>query len=242
MSSKSSANMNDPFGLAILDFYKKGKCPDIKVDSNYTENENIKVAYLFRKEDEMPDLERTALKRCKGKILDVGAAAGCHSIVLQKKGYNVTALDKSELATQVMKMRGIQKVVCSDIFEFENNSFDTILLLMNGSGIAGTIQGLTVLIKHLAQLLTDTGQILMDSSDIKYLFEEEDGSSWVDLNNDRYYGEMQYKVKYKSQTDEFDWLFVDYNMLNKIVSDSGLKCELIIPGNENNFLARISLK
>ncbi len=239
MYSKNIQKMNDPFGLAIHDFYKKGKAPDIMVDSNYTKDEHIKVAYLFRKENEMPEIERIALKRCKGKILDIGAAAGCHSLVLQKKGYNVTALDKSELATQVMKMRGIQKIICSDISRFENNSFDTILLLMNGSGIAGTLQGLIVLLQHLKKLLADNGQILMDSSDIKYLFEEEDGSFWVDLASNKYYGEMQYKVKYKSQTDEFDWLFIDFNTLNKVVLEAGLKCELITTGNQNDYLARI---
>ena len=234
--------MKDPFGLAIHDFYRKGKAPDIKVDSNYTKDEHIKVSYFFREESEMPEIEKTALKRCKGKILDVGAAAGCHSIILQKKGFNITALDKSELATEVMKKRGIQKVICSDIFEYKESTFDTILLLMNGTGIGGTLSGLKDFFRHLKTLLSENGQILIDSSDIKYLFEEDDGSFWIDLANDKYYGEMKYKVKYKNQEDEFDWLFIDYNLLQKLTLETGLKCELAASGNHYDYLAKISVK
>jgi 2-polyprenyl-3-methyl-5-hydroxy-6-metoxy-1,4-benzoquinol methylase len=200
------------------------------------------VSHFFRGENEMPEVEKAALKKCKGKILDVGAAAGCHSIVLQKKGFSVTALDKSELAVDVMKMRGIQKVVCSDIYEYSQNTFDTILLLMNGSGIGGTLAGLKNLLRHLKTLLEENGQILLDSSDIKYLFEEEDGSFWVDLANTKYYGEMQYNVKYKNQTDTFDWLFIDYELLNKIAQETGLKCTQVATGAQNDYLARISVK
>lgn len=234
--------MKDPFGLAIQDFYKKGKAPDIKVDSNYTKGEQIVVSHFFRDENDMPEVEKAALKRCRGKILDVGAAAGCHSLVLQKKGFNVTALDKSELAVEVMRMRGIQKAVCSDIYEYSQNTFDTILLLMNGSGIGGTLTGLKNLLRHLKNLLEENGQILLDSSDIKYLFEEEDGSFWVDLTNTKYYGEMQYSVKYKNHTDSFDWLFIDYELLNKIALETGLKCTQVATGAHYDYLARISAK
>ena len=234
--------MNDPFGFAIQDFYRKGKTSDIKVDSNYTKDEHITVSHLFREEEEMPDIEKTALKRCKGKVLDVGAAAGCHSIILQKKGFNITALDKSELAVEVMKKRGIQKVICSDIYEYSGNTFDTILLLMNGTGIGGTLEGLKKLLRHLKKLLSENGQILIDSSDIKYLFEEDDGSFWIDLANEKYYGEMKYKIKYKNQEDEFEWLFIDFNLLNKIAIETGFKCELITSGNHYDYLAKISVK
>lgn len=234
--------MTDPFGLAIDDFYRKGKAPDIKVDSNYTKGESIAVAHFFRVEDQMPGIEKAAIKKCKGKILDVGAAAGCHAIILQKKGFNVIAIDKSGMATDVMRKRGIQKVVCADIFEYKENTFDTILLLMNGAGIGGNLSGLKKLLRHLKTLLSENGQILIDSTDIRYLFEEKDGSLWVDLANDKYYGEMQYKVKYKNETDEFDWLFIDYNLLNKIALETGLKCELVASGNHNDYLAKLFVK
>jgi len=234
--------MNDPFGEAIQDYFEKGKAPDLIVNSNYTEGEEIAASWFFRTEKEMPAVERAALKRCNGKVLDIGAAAGCHTLFLQKKGFNVTALEKSEKAAEVMKKRGIQKVVSGDIYSFTENQFDTILLLMNGAGIGETIAGLEKLLTHIKTLLSEKGQILIDSTDIKYLFKEEDGSLWIDLANDAYYGEMEYEVKYKKSVSKFKWLFVDFDTLKKVAKKAGLNCILIEKGENHDFLAQLKLK
>lgn len=231
--------MNDPFGQAIQDYYRKGKAPDIKVDSNYTEGESIPVSYFFRDEKLMPEIEKLAIKKCKGRILDVGAAAGCHSLILQKKGYNVTALEISELAADVIKKRGILKVKQESIFDYNEQTFDTILLLMNGTGIGGTVNGLEKLLVHLKSLLHDDGQILIDSSDIKYLFEEDDGSMWVDLASDKYYGEMTYYVKYKNVQSSFNWLFIDPLKLSIVAHKAGLTCTVIKEGEHFDYLAQL---
>jgi hypothetical protein len=234
--------MNDPFGEAIQDYYEKGKAPGLTVNSNYTEGEKIAASWFFRTEKEMPLIERTALKLCNGKILDIGAAAGCHALLLQKKDFNVTALEKSEIAAEVMKKRGIQKVVCNDILNYSESKFDTILLLMNGAGIGETLAGLEKLLIHLKSLLTDKGRILMDSTDIKYLFEEDDGSVWIDLANDAYHGEMEYEVKYKKSVSKFKWLFVDFQTLKKVAANAGLECILAKEGEQNDFLALLRLE
>jgi len=233
--------MNDPFGNAISDFFEKGKAPSLTVNSNYTEDEEIPVSYLFRTEKEMPAVELEALKLCKGKTLDVGAAAGCHSLVLQKKGYNITALEISEKAVDVLRKRGIQKVIQTDIYDFSENSYDTILLLMNGAGIGGTVAGLKKLLIHLKSLLNEKGRILIDSSDIKYLFTEDDGSFWLDLANEKYYGEMEYEVTYKKSTAKFNWLFIDFDLLKKIATEAGLKTALVLKGEHFDYLAQLKL-
>lgn len=234
--------MNDPFGNAIQDFYNKGKAPALKVKSNYTQGEEIVTSYLFRTEQEMPSLEKVALNKCKGKVLDVGAAAGCHSLILQKKGYNTTALEKSERAVEIMKKRGIQRVICDNIYTYSGDQFDTILLLMNGAGIGETISGLEKLLNHLKILLSEKGQILLDSSDIKYLFREKDGSFWEDLANQAYYGEMDYEVRYKKSETKFKWLFVDFEKLQLIAAKCGLNCRMIEKGKHYDYLARLSTK
>jgi hypothetical protein len=234
--------MNDPFGEAIEDYYTNGKAPVIKVKSNYTLGEQIPTSYFFRTETEMPALETTALKRCRGKVLDVGAAAGCHSLILQKNGLDTTALEISEKAVGIMKKRGVKKVVNADIFEYNEGYFDTILMLMNGAGIGETLPRLEVLLNHLKGLLNDRGQILMDSSDIRYLFEENDGSYWVDISNNAYYGEMEYEVRYKKSISKFNWLFVDFDKLSLIAAKCGYNCTLVKKGQHYDFLARLSLK
>jgi len=233
--------MNDPFGAAIKEYFEKGKAPDLLVNSNYTEDECIPVSYFFRNENEMPELEKKALQLCRGSILDVGAAAGCHALVLQNDKQDVTALEQSELAAEVMKARGIVKTVVSDIYQFEGAKFDTILILMNGAGIGGTVIGLKKLLFHLKTLLNEGGQILIDSSDIKYLFEEEDGSMWIDLSNDSYYGEMEYEVSFRKEKSEFDWLFIDYKLLQKTAFETGFKCEQMFEGEHYDYLAKLEI-
>ncbi|HRX11604.1 MAG TPA: SAM-dependent methyltransferase [Draconibacterium sp.] len=234
--------MNDPFGEAIHDYFEKGKAPDLIVNSNYTEDEKIPVSYLFRTENDMPEIEITALENCRGKILDIGAAAGCHSVILREKGFDITALEKSEKACEVLRKRDISKVVCADIFNYSETQFDTILLLMNGAGIGETLEGLKKLLVHLKKLLTRNGQILIDSSDIKYLFEEEDGSFWMDLANESYYGEMEYEVKYKNSVSKFKWLFVDFQNFKKLAENCGFDCKLLEKGEHYDFLAQLKLK
>ncbi len=231
--------MNDPIGAAIYDYLKNGKAPDIRIDTNYTEDENIPTAWFFRSYSEMPEIEKKALQLCSGAILDVGAAAGCHALYLQKEGKNVTALEKSELAIETLKARNIKQIIQSDIYEYQEASYDTILMLMNGTGIGGTLEGLKKLLLHLKKLLNEGGQILIDSSDIKYLFEEEDGSYWVDMNSLNYYGEMEYEVRYKHHRDSFDWLFTDFKTLQKVTREAGLSCQLLAEGEHFDYLAKL---
>lgn len=233
--------MNDPIGRAIADFYKNGEAPDIKIQTNYTEGELLSPAYFFRKENEMPEIDKTALEHCRGKVLDVGAAAGCHALVLQEKGLEVVALEKSELAATVMEKRGVKKVICSDILHFHEKGFDTILLLMNGTGIGGTLEGLEKLLHHLKNMLNPNGQILIDSSDISYLFEEEDGSVWIDLANEAYFGEMEYELKYKNEFAKFNWLFADFETLTQICSKIELVCNKIMEGKNFDYLAQLKI-
>lgn len=234
--------MGDPFGHAIRDYFATGKDAEIVVNSNYTEDERIPVSFFFRTEEEMPELEKTALKNCTGKVLDVGAAAGCHAIILQERGFNLTAVEKSSLAAGVLKNRGIENVVCTDIFQFTGNSFDTILLLMNGAGIGGTVDGLKKLLIHLKSLLNKNGQILIDSTDIRYLFEEEDGSVWMDLANPAYYGEMDYEVTYRQEKDQFEWLFIDFKLLAEVAGEAGYTCKLVQEGENFDYLAQLQIE
>lgn len=230
---------NDPFGVAILDYFEGNKKASILVNSNITENEKIKVSTLFRTFRSMPEIEKIALDLCSGKILDVGAGSGAHALVLQKQGLDVTALDISPLACDVMHKRGIVNVVNQDIFTFDSDKFDTILFLMNGVGIAGTLDGLDNLLKKLTNLLNKGGKIYLESTDIMYMFVEEDGSMLIDLNG-AYYGELQYEIRYDNHTSNFPWLYIDYGTLETHANEQGFNCELICSRESDQYLACLS--
>ena len=243
----------DPMGAAILDFQQHGKAARLRVLSSMFEEDEMPVTHLFRSIQEMPVLEQKALQLAKGRVLDIGAGSGCHTLELQKKGLAVKAIDISPLSCEAMKLRGVKDAECINLFDphlssgnhsgenqeqFESG-FDTILLLMNGTGIAGKIEHLPALFQRLKALLNPGGQILIDSSDLKYIYENEDGSFDINLNG-AYYGEVDYQMIYKNvKGDRFDWLYVDFPLLKSIAETCGLHGELVAEGEHYDYLARI---
>ena len=174
-------------------------------------------------------------------VLDVGCGAGSHSLYLQEKGFDVTSIDISPNAIKACELRGLKKAKVQDVMALENEKFDTILLLMNGAGMCGKLKNITKFLQKLKSLLTENGQILVDSSDIIYMFDDdEDGGKWIP-GDSAYYGEVQFKVSYKGETEKpFDWMYIDYNTLQNAAISNGLSCELIIEGEHFDYLARLS--
>ncbi|MDX5482783.1 MAG: class I SAM-dependent methyltransferase [Hymenobacteraceae bacterium] len=231
---------NDPIGVAVLDYLQGNKDAEILVENNLADDDVITVGYLFRREGEMPELEQLALRLCKGKVLDVGAGAGCHSLALQEKGLEVTALDVSAGAVEAMRQQGVRQVLHEDVFALQNQQFDTLLMLMNGIGITGSLAGLERFLEHAKALLRPGGQILLESSDILYMYEDEDGSVLLDLNAG-YYGEVRYNMKYKEQESGwFDWLFIDPAILEDYATQHGYTFELVMEGDMSNYLAKLT--
>lgn len=229
----------DPIGKAITDFSRSKRPDDIIVCSEICEDDIIPIEVLFRNEDEMPELEILALQNATGKILDVGAGAGTHANYLQNMGKDVTAIDISEGAVAFMQTQGLKSKKI-DFFDLKDEKYDTILMLMNGIGIAGTLSNLEKTLEHAKSLLNPGGKILCDSSDIKYLYEDEDGSLWVNLNQE-YYGNFRFQMKYKKETGPwFDWLYVDFDSLFNAAKNVGLKAKRLYD-KDDNFLAEISL-
>ncbi len=230
-------------GAAISDYYENGRAETLRVCSEMFDEDEIPIPYLFRTFDEMPPLEQRALEMAHGKVLDIGAGAGCHSLVLQQRGLDVTAVDISPLSCEVMTARGVKNVRCCDVMNAEGGErFDTILLLMNGIGMAGTVARLPLLLKRLKNLLAEGGQIITDSSDLKYIYEIEDGTFDIDLA-DGYYGEVDYQMIYRDTVGApFDWLYVDFPLLQSVAQAEGLTCELLAEGEHYDYLAKLSLK
>lgn len=233
--------MKDLFGKAILDYQTHNAPEDLVTETNISEADEMSVAYLFRNYKGMPPLEKRALQLAKGRILDVGCGAGSHSLYLQEKGFEVTAIDISENAIKACALRGVTHAKVKDILEVTDEQFDTILLLMNGTGIFGTLAATSKYLQHLKSLLAPGGQILVDSSDIIYMFDEdEDGGKWIP--SDGYYGELTFTVTYKGETEaSFPWLYLDYNTLQNAALANGLQCELVAEGSHYDYLAKLTL-
>lgn len=232
--------VNDPIGMALTDCLAGDQNATLQVETTATEPEELSASYFFRSYDEMPEVEKKALELTRGRVLDIGAGGGCHSLVLQKWGFAVDAIDISGKSVEVMQQRGVKNATTQNLYSLKEQKYDTLLMLMNGAGVAGTLPGLEGMLKQLKSLLTPGGQILVDSSDLIYLFAQEDGSFLVDLAGN-YYGEVTYKVSYKGLTAEFPWLFVDFYTLETLARKQGLVAKMVIEDDHYLYLAQLTL-
>lgn len=230
--------MKDLFGKALQDYQNGNYTEDLITSTQISGEDDLPLPYLFRPFSEMPKLEQKALELAQGKVLDVGCGAGSHSLYLQNKNINVKAIDISEGAIHVAQQRGVKHAEIKDILN-ETQTFDTILLLMNGTGIFQSVENIQTYLTHLKSLLNPNGQILIDSSDIKYMYEDEDGGLWIDTNAN-YYGELNYFLSYKGeQENPMKWLYLDFKTLQDSCTQAGLKCDLVMEGEHYDYLAKI---
>lgn len=234
--------MKDLFGKAILDYQTNSSAENMITSTSISEEDEMEVAYLYRGFDEMPAIEQKALQLVKGRTLDVGCGAGSHSLYLQnERNIAVHSIDISKNAIQACSLRGLKNVQAIDILDLENEKYDTILLLMNGTGIFETLEKTTIYLQKLKSLLHPNGQILIDSSDIIYMFDEdEDGGKWIPSDN--YYGELTFTLQYKNEIEaQFPWLYMDYNTLQNAALANGLQCQLILEGDHFDYLAQLTI-
>ena len=233
----------DILGKALLAYHHGNAGAALTVQCNVADDEPLPASYFFRTLLQMPELERLALDESRGRVLDLGAGAGCHTLELQSRGFAVKAVDVSAGAVQVMAERGVQTVARHDLFAPlppTELPYDTILLLMNGLGLAGTLAGLDKFLAHARTLLAPGGQILATSSDVRYLYEDEDGALLLNLNGP-YYGEVEYSLNFEGQTGaSFPWLFVDPALLNDAAETAGYATEFLGEDDDEQYLVRLS--
>ncbi|WP_411031193.1 class I SAM-dependent methyltransferase [Spongiimicrobium sp. 3-5] len=233
----------DILGQALLDFQNGDYIEDIATYSSLEEHDSMPLPYLFRDYKDMPTLEQKAMELSYGNILDIGCGAGSHSLYLQNKNLKITALDSSKGAVETCLLRGIDQVVHSDIYAFTGQRFNTLLMLMNGIGIVGKLNKLDLFFAHLKTLLKPKGQILLDSSDIIYMYRTEDTNEYWIPSGPAYYGEVIFTMQYKGiKGDAFPWLYIDYNTLQRAATANNLICELICEGKHYDYLAKLTLK
>ena len=233
---------HDPVGHAVWDYLNGIRGESIVVTTDIAEDELLLPSHFFRTFEQMPIQEQEALRRCTGTILDVGAGGGAHSLWLQDHRFEVDALEISPLSCETMLKRGVKNVFLQDIHTLTDRKYDTILLLMNGAGIAQTLPGLRILLLHLKTLLNPGGKILADSSDLLYLFTDENGETWIDIASDTYYGQMQYQLTYKSiKGKPFSWLFVDADTFSDYAGFCGFTVKDRFAGAHFDYLVELLL-
>ncbi len=226
----------DIYGDFLKDYYFNTLKTEILLHNSYDTAEILPLEDFFRSIDNMPDLEIFALSLCKGAILDIGAGTGAHSLVLQQQGYNITALEISKGACEVMALKGIKKIVNQNIFTYNNQKYDTLFLMMNGIGFCGYVDDLKVFLIHAKELLNAGGKIIFDSSDVAYLYQNEPPEM------DSYYGEIDYQYEYNNQKGEwFSWLYIDKVLMQQLATEAGLQLQIVYEDENQQYLGVLTL-
>lgn len=229
-------NFRDVYGEALTEFHQKGDlATPLMLHSSYGDIEEMPVEVFFRDEDDFPELEFIALSLCDGSVLDVGAGVGSHALYLQSKGFNVTALEISPAACNIMKERGVEKIVTQDFFHLKDSKYDTLLFLMNGIGLAESIEGFKSLLLHAKTLLTENGQLLFDSSNISYLYDE-----YHIERPEHYFGEIEFQYELNSiKGKPFKWLYLDQETLIKIAHEESWVVQVLYEDENDQYLVRM---
>lgn len=231
---------NDIYGKALKSYHTAPGNQEIIVHSDIAETEAYPVSWFFRDAASFPELEQKALDLVKGKVLDIGAGTGIHSLELQRAGIDVTAIDVSEGAVEIMQELGVKNAVLQDFYTVENTQYDTLLMLMNGFGIMGTVEAIPAFFEKANELLSPGGQLLVDSSDLLHLYQEEDGSVYINLNG-AYYGEVTYQMEFEgAKGHPFAWLFVDFDTLQVAAQESGFRAVKIFEDSTQHYLAQLT--
>lgn len=225
----------DVFGEALKDQFTKPPAETLWVHNSYDEPEEMPVDIYFRDEADMPELELKALDLCKGKVLDVGAGVGSHALILQKRGFDVTGMDISAPAVTIMKQRGLKQAIEGNILNYKAQQYDTLLFMMNGIGLTGSIPGLKSFLQHVKSLLKPGGQLVFDSSDLSYLYQE------IPFPLNGYFGEVSFRYEYKSiKGNWFKWIYVDQKTLTDLAKTAGWHTEIIFEDDQDQYLARLT--
>jgi len=237
-----NAKAMEPFGKALVAYLGGDSSADVIVRRDDGQETALPASLFFRDESDFTELEKTAMELCEGRVLDIGAGAGSQSVVLQRKGYPVTAMDISPEAVAVAKRRGVTDVLCADILSFEGGPFDTLLMMGHGIGMVETIEGLKRFLVHARSLLAADGQLLLDSLDVRVTRDSEN-LAYHEANRKagRYIGEIRMQFEYQGVKGPYcGWLQVDAETLREHAKSAGWQCEIVYQGENGDYLARLS--
>jgi SAM-dependent methyltransferase len=203
--------------------------------------EEMPVAVFFRGEDELRPADREALALVRGRVLDGGAGVGALALILGERGFRVTALEVIPEGVEIMKGRALAEVWAGrleDLLEEPPHvhAYDSILLLMNGTALAGTLRGFPRFLAVLEGLLAPGGQVLIDSTDLLQR------GSWDPTDgDDTYPGGLQYQIEFDgTKGAPFPQLFLDPGTLTRVARPEGWEVETVWEGEGGEYLARLT--
>jgi SAM-dependent methyltransferase len=229
-----------PHEAAMLAYHRGDRDASIVVYDDY-ERDEVPVAYFFRAPHEFPELEQLALSLCRGRVLDAGAGSGCHTLALQERGLEVVAIEILPGLLDILRERGVRNAQLATWMDLQTDPFDTVLMMMNGMGLAETLPGLRRFFRDARRLVKPDGQVLADSTDVR-VYMERRASGRSTRPDGRYLGELHFQLEFQGRKGPpFGQLYVDPETLAQYAHTEGWGCEILLgPDEYGHYLARLT--
>lgn len=230
----------NPFSAALLDYHNGDESAAFVMLRDDGFRQRVPVSVFFSKED-FPPLEAHALELCQGHVLDIGAAAGRHSIHLIQKGFQVTSLDILPETEIILRKRGVTRIITSDILTFSGERFDTLLMLMNGIGMVGTLDGLDRFLDHAHEIISPCGRIICDSIDVSVTADPVHvACREQNIASGQTPGQQRFTMTYGDVTGyPFDWLHIDFPALSLHAGKAGWNAGLVDSEGNGHYLCQL---
>jgi len=235
----------DAYGKQLLTEYLEQR-PTVEIierDDNLILTASHEGMYFTGFED-WSELEKQAITKARGRVLDVGCGAGRHSLYLQEKGFDVTGIDNSPGAIRVCKLRGLKKALVrpvDEIDKFRAGSFDTIIMLGNNFGLFGSRRGARSILKKMARITTPDARIIAATLD-PYKTDSSDHLDYHRRNRrrGRMGGQIRFRVRFgRIVGDWFDYLFVSQAEMTEILEDTDWRIKELLDSEKANYAAVI---
>lgn len=228
------------FGRALDDYFAGDASALITLQTSLGEYDALPVRIFFREFPDFLPFETVAMDYCRGHVLDAGAGTGVHALELQERGFKVTAVDIVPEAVEIMRSRGVRDAREADMFRLDRGErFDTILMMMNGPGPMGTLDGLDRFLERAPKLLNAGGRVILDSSRIEPQTPPPNAPpvEWPAVPRP-YDGEAWIRLEYKGERgDPFRELYLDHTTLEGHAERAGWRCDLIFLDEHGTFTA-----
>lgn len=196
----------------------------------------------FLEPKKWPREERNALKRAKGRVLDIGCGAGRHSLYLQDLGLDVTAIDNSPGAIKVCKERGVRQALVrpiSEVSRFKDASFDTIIMMGNNFGLLGSLSKGKKILKEFYRITSPDAVIIAATRD-PYKTNRRLHLDYHRFNRSRgrMSGQIRMRIRFAASTGPwFDYLLVSPDEMKMVIDRTGWQIREFVIGDESGYFA-----